>query len=560
MQVLFESDKIVLVPEEFYEVTRLQVYQTKSYAKTISRTPTGHRLFNCLREDLPALREYPEQPVELVPFPKLDLKPMKHQIAPIQQAITFTHHGLFLEPGLGKTFSSIYVMRHLYETGQGKKFLVLAPRRVVDTWVHEFRTFGGPLKVMELNDQYSQEEKANLLELLYTLDGIVLITNYESLRKDSVVQKRIIEKGMTFDAVFMDESVKVRNTGTQNFRGVYALQPYFKRRYILTGLPTPRNVADYVGQLAQLHPVYLGFSQRTPFEKAYGEKNYLTGKYDSWRNIDWIHRRVHTVTTVLQKEDAGLGLEEPLYIKRYVRLTPEQKRRYQELSQQFVTFVESLNGAEVSAPSVLAKLCRLSQLTGGWLCGLKLLKTHELFSMDDAEWEQLPPMPFEPNPKMELLAELVETELPKPFLVVARFVHEVMAIQDMLSGMNLRVEALHGGTTNKAFKTLQDDFREGRLDAIVLQSDSGKYGLNLQRARHLVYYSNSYDFDSRGQSEARVYRIGGVGQPTIYDLLTEGTVDRTIYNSLMDKRDVAMLLLKDPKQVQLEDYATVGLQ
>ena len=55
----------------------------------------------------------------------------------------------------------------------------------------------------------------------------------------------------------------------------------------------------------------------------------------------------------------------------------------------------------------------------------------------------------------------------------------------------------------------------------------------------MIYYSNNYDLEIRIQSEDRAHRIGQEKKVTYIDLMSEGTVDSMIVNSLRKKINIA---------------------
>lgn len=61
------------------------------------------------------------------------------------------------------------------------------------------------------------------------------------------------------------------------------------------------------------------------------------------------------------------------------------------------------------------------------------------------------------------------------------------------------------------------------------------YGLNLQFARNVVYYSNDWDYATRAQSEDRVHRLGQEQDVHIYDLACYGSLDMRILQCLKRK-------------------------
>ena len=85
-----------------------------------------------------------------------------------------------------------------------------------------------------------------------------------------------------------------------------------------------------------------------------------------------------------------------------------------------------------------------------------------------------------------------------------------------------------------------DDFQNGEdLRYFVGNPKTGGYGLTLTKSHTVIYYSNSYDLEVRLQSEDRVHRIGQTSKVTYVDLVTEGTVDEKIVQSLRNKINIA---------------------
>ena len=56
----------------------------------------------------------------------------------------------------------------------------------------------------------------------------------------------------------------------------------------------------------------------------------------------------------------------------------------------------------------------------------------------------------------------------------------------------------------------------------------GGYGLTLTAARHVIYFSNSYNLEVRQQSEDRAHRHGQTGQVTIIDIIARDTIDEMV--------------------------------
>ena len=71
----------------------------------------------------------------------------------------------------------------------------------------------------------------------------------------------------------------------------------------------------------------------------------------------------------------------------------------------------------------------------------------------------------------------------------------------------------------------------------LIQYQAGSMGLNLQQANVIVYFSLTMSSELFEQSKKRTHRIGQQQTCFYYYLLTEGSVDEEIYNTLLERKD-----------------------
>ena len=74
---------------------------------------------------------------------------------------------------------------------------------------------------------------------------------------------------------------------------------------------------------------------------------------------------------------------------------------------------------------------------------------------------------------------------------------------------------------------------------------TGGYGITLNQASTVIYYSNSYDLESRLQSEDRAHRIGQKKSVTYVDLIAPETIDEKIVEALRSKINLADQVLNE---------------
>ena len=88
------------------------------------------------------------------------------------------------------------------------------------------------------------------------------------------------------------------------------------------------------------------------------------------------------------------------------------------------------------------------------------------------------------------------------------------------------------------------DLESNTRVAFVAHPKSGGFGLTLTEARMAIYYSNSYESESRTQSEDRIFRLGTdiVKGATIVDLIHLPT-DEAVLNRLKENRRLELMTL-----------------
>jgi len=99
---------------------------------------------------------------------------------------------------------------------------------------------------------------------------------------------------------------------------------------------------------------------------------------------------------------------------------------------------------------------------------------------------------------------------------------------------------IHGGVSeDERWHNVSDLFQSGKARFLVGNAATGGVGLNMTRAELVIYYSNSFSFTDRVQSEDRAHRIGQTKSVTYIDLIAEGTVDGVVMQALRTKNDVS---------------------
>jgi SNF2 family DNA or RNA helicase len=468
---------------------------------------------------------------------KYKLPPFNHQ----QQALDYgwdrTEFGLFMEMGTGKSKVLIDNMGMLYQTGQIEFALVIAPKGVYRNWVSkeipEHMSDDTPHRVIRWVASPNKKQQEEMRSVKDAFDGLtIFVMNVEAF--SSVKGKTAGEwmaralgaKGL----IAIDESTTIKNHKAKRTKALMKIASGFKYRRLLTGSPITKSPMDIYSQCEFLRPGLLGYDSYYAFQGRYAVVQKRTMGAHSfqqlvgYKNLDELTNKIDMFSFRVLKKDC-LDLPDKIYTARYVTLTPEQYKMYNQIKEQALLLLD--NGDLVSTPAVITQLLRLQQIMSGHL------KT------DDGD------MLTFPSSRMDALEEIINEHDGKA-IIWSRFRHDIQQITDMLNtkfGQGCAA-AYYGDTSDDERNRIVRDFQESNaLKYFVGNPATAGYGLTLTEANLVVYYANDFNLETRIQSEDRAHRIGQKNNVTYIDLISEGTIDERIVKALRDKIDIGAKVL-----------------
>ena len=436
----------------------------------------------------------------------------------------------FMEMGTGKTKVLIDNMSMLYDKGKIDGALIVAPKGVVKTWYEQELPTPLPKHIENVtvlwqpNITKTQQEK---LESLFEIETAlhILIMNVEAFSTEKGVKfaSKFLSSHKTLMAI--DESTTIKTPTAKRTKNIIDLGKHAKYRRILTGSPITKNPLDLYTQCEFLDPYLLDFASYYSFRNRYAEMKtmHLRGRsiqvVSEFKNLGELSDTVKTFSERVLKEYC-LDLPPKVFMKRYVTLTADQKKLYNQMKEQALAI---LNGKMTTTMTVLTQLMRLHQIT----CG------H--FTADDGSTQAV-----DSNRLNELMSVLEETE--GKAIIWANYQLSVgEIIQRIIKEYGEDSYVHYYGLTSQEDR--QNNIRKFQNDPncrfIIGTPQTGGYGITLTQAHTVIYYSNSYDLEKRLQSEDRAHRIGQKKTVTYIDLICEDTVDEKIVKALRDKINIA---------------------
>ena len=433
--------------------------------------------------------------------------------------------GLLFEMGCGKTLTSIAIAGAAYQMGKIDRALIIAPTSVVAVWPKElqgFANFKYTASVL-LGDKKKRLKELESLQKFPFKALKVAVINYESVWREG-----IFEALQEYDAdlIICDESQRIKTHDAQQAKAIHKLGDQARYKLILSGTPVQNNAMDIFSQYRFLDPTVFGdnfyrFRGRYAIMGGFNRKQVV-----AYKDLDDLIKKEHSIAFRVTKEEA-IDLPEQTFITRSIEMNRKERDLYDRI--RIDSYAELDGGGQITATTVLTKLLRLQQLTGGFLVD------------DSGEKPRLVS-----RSKLDALADIIQdyvADAGKKLVIFARFlaeVHEIETLCQKILPSGKEAVAIYGEIKKEDRGEVIRRFQEDPDVMIFIgQIDTAGTGITLTAASTCVYYSKTYNYATYEQSLSRIHRIGQKNRCTYIDLVIEKTVDEMITKALAKKEDIA---------------------
>lgn len=355
--------------------------------------------------------------------------------------------------------------------------------------------------------------------------------NYESVLSDYIYD--FIQKN-PFDVIVADELHYIKTHNSKRTKKVLEIAKKSFYRIGLTGTPVLNSSEDL---WSQMH--FLDGGKRLGTKFHYFKLKYFMDKNASMpshiRFPNWVPKNgsyeeikqlISDCTMSVSKSDC-LDLP-PLVVKEiYCELSTQQKKAYEELKKDFVSYI---GDAACVATLAITKALRMQQV----LCGY--------MPLDDGSAHE-----FEENPRLDTLQDLIEQLQEKHKIIVwANFKHNHKQIEKMLTKLGVAYVMLTGDQSQSEKERSMNEFENNDRVRVCVGNQSVGIGVNLVASDVSIYYSRGFNLAHDIQSEARNYRAGSEkhSKVTRYNFIAPATLDERVSEALSQKKEIGASLLK----------------
>lgn len=405
-------------------------------------------------------------------------------------AFLYPRHAAVLadEMGLGKTMQAITAIRLLLHAGEARSVLLVCPKPLVTNWQREFHLWAPelPLTVVE-GDAAKRRWQWQLP------DSPIKIANYELLQRDRDV---IVQPGLTFDLVVLDESQRIKNRTSTTSEIVRSIGR--KRSWALTGTPVENSPEDLVGIFEFVAPGYLKSDMKP---RRMGR---LAG--------DYVLRRT--------KDKVLTDLPPKMFRDADIELTSAQRETYRMAEEEGV-----LRLTHLSESATIQHVFEL------------VLRLKQICNFDPATGE---------SAKLErLAADLEEVAASgRKAIVFSQWVDTLTTLSERLSSFDPL--EYHGRVPSKQRDGVLQEFRDNpRRHVLLISYGAGGVGLNLQFAGYVFLFDRWWNPAIEDQAINRAHRIGAAGPVTVTRFLAANTIEQRIDQILQEKRELFDTIFSD---------------
>jgi superfamily II DNA or RNA helicase len=403
--------------------------------------------------------------------------------------------------GLGKTVQTLALLLTRAETGPA---LVIAPTSLGFNWQRECERFAPSMRAILFRESDRVELKNQVGK------GDLVICSYGLALREAELLKEI-----DWGTLVLDEAQNIKNSASKTAAAVRSLSAQWK--LALTGTPMENHLGELWSIFHTIAPGVLGsweqFRRRfaSPIER---ERNP--------ERRDGLARVISPFVLRRSKGEVLKDLPARTETNLMVELSPEERRRYDQMRLAAVTELDSL-GEQLSQDQrfrVLQILTRLRQLS----CHVGLV---------DESWTGS-------SSKLELLMERLGQlkERGSRALVFSQFTSHLELIRRACEESGISYKYLDGQTTPAQRRDRVEAFQGGEGDVFLISLKAGGTGLNLTAADYVIHMDPWWNPAVEDQATDRTHRIGQTKPVMVYRIIARGTIEEKILSLHEEKRDL----------------------
>ncbi len=465
-----------------------------------------------------------------------------HQIETVRKVLRHFRGRVLLadEVGLGKTIEACLLLREYLLRGIAKRVLILTPTPLVSQWDEELQSKFGLEFVVP-----PRTRLADSPDYWAEHDRVLASINFAKMK-----HRAPAVAAAPWDLVIVDEAHHCKNRRTLNWQLVNSLQR--RRLFLLTATPVQNDLVELYNLLTLLEPGHL--KTESHFKKQYVRR----GNPRDPRNRERLRSLLGEVMIRNTRSLVQMDLP-PRYAQTMLAEPQGDEARLYELLADYLRSRKALpaagngdadEGSEIPAadepPSreehdtaddrpPLSRRQLAALLTASGSHPRALGQSLANIAGDDPAARAIIELAgrIDRSVKDQRLLDLVRQSHGNKLLVFATFRRTLEHLQQMLASEGHEFVTFSGAESDHEKDAAVAAFRDSA--PIMLCSESGGEGRNLQFANTLVNFDLPWNPMRIEQRVGRIHRIGQQREVFIFNLCTSGSLEARILDLLNEK-------------------------
>lgn len=456
--------------------------------------------------------------------------------------------------GLGKTAQALGVANALKTTNKVNKILVSCPKNVKYQWQDEIIFFTD--YTCTVIDGYNKEKRLDC----FNNDTDFYIINHDQLINDDIEYI----KNLKADLIIIDENHYFKSHGAKRSKSLKRLGKQTSYRLGLTGTPMQNHPADIHSIFEFLIPELFG--SWNEFKKKYIYYSWHNGYpiEEGYQNLFDLKKKIAPFMIRRLTQDVRNDMPN-VYTKTHMfDMTQEQQKIHsmidefiEETKEEINALKQAINNAKGKKKKALEKELEDTEgkMMGFMNIQMEVSNSLQLLKLSESNWVRSfvkDIRNFEMSIKLQKLIELTNVILKydKDFKIVifSQFARMVKLIKKELRNHKItdEISIVIGQMNEKQRHKQVTKFRENKDCRIIVMSDSGCEGLNLQVASHLINFDMPWNPAKLDQRNGRINRIGSPWKDVfISNFASKNSIDEKIVQAIERKRETFNLIVEN---------------
>jgi len=445
-------------------------------------------------------------------------KPFEHQIETTKFIVENERCFVLNDIGTGKTWSAVWAIDYLMQTGKIRNVLIIAPVSTLEiVWARTFFHLNNHDIMTTVLTGTAAKKNAQFGMQQFVSKYKVSIVNPESLH--IIADNPYLSE---YDMILVDESAGFRNATRNKCKTLAKICQKIPRVVMQTGSPTPEAPTDIWATARIIAP------KRVP--RFFGQFRDITMRKTSQFKWTALPEAAEIIANALKgfviryERDECIDLPESLHHTLELEPTRQQTKMIREMRKFAVSEYEDNT---VSAPNEAVVISKILQIASG--------------AVKFADGDDSGVIDVDCKSKFDALQDIL-TASTQPVIVFAPFKAAIRKIADFFSG-KIPYSVVSGDTPASERMQVFDSLQSGMIRLLIAHPEAMSHGISLTHSNVIVWWTPVYSHETYEQANGRITRPGQIRNQYVIHL-TCSALEQKVISKLEGKSQLQGTLLE----------------